>query len=84
MTTVIDTPEGMQYVRILTVAHALTLEINTGMKMSRGISALKVAKRDGLTTHSRKPAALRDVVAVLQEINPDYVPDKRMEEAMLK
>jgi len=74
MTTVIDTPEGMAFVRMLNIAHSLAFEINVpGMKMSR-FSALKVAKADGLTKASRKPAALRDVVAAMKVANPDYEP----------
>ena len=70
--TVIDTPEGMAFVRVLTMAHALAFEINVpGMKMTR-FSALKAAKQAGYTKASRKPAALRDLVGVLKEMNPSY------------
>jgi hypothetical protein len=75
MTTVIDTPEGINMYRMLTLAHSLAFEINyPGMKMTR-VSALKVAKADGLTKASRKPAALRDVIAAIQAVNPEYVPE---------
>jgi hypothetical protein len=83
MTTIIDTPEGINMARLLTIAHSLAFEAVTGMKMTR-ISALKVAKADGLTKASRKPAALRDVVAHIQSINPAYEPSKQMLEAMSK
>jgi hypothetical protein len=83
MTTIIDTPEGINMARLLVIAHSLAFEANTGMKMTR-ISALKVAKADGLTKASRKPAALRDVVAHIQSIDPTYEPTKQMLEAMGK
>lgn len=82
-TIVIDTPDGIYMYRLLSIAHSLAFEIKTGMKMSR-ISALKVAKADGLTKASRKPAALRDVVAAIQERNPDYEPSGQILEAMTK
>lgn len=80
---IIDTPEGINMYRMLTIAHSLAFEISTSMKMSR-ISALKTAKADGLTKASRKPAALRDVVAHIQSINPAYEPSKQILEAMSK
>jgi hypothetical protein len=82
MTTVIDTPEGMEYVRLLTIASSLAFEINVpGMKMSR-ISALKAAKQSGYTKASRKPAALRDVVALMKVANPGWEPSGTIERAL--
>jgi uncharacterized protein with FMN-binding domain len=82
-TIVIDTPDGIYMYRLLSIAHSLAFEIKTGMKMSR-ISALKVARADGITKSNRKPAALRDVVAHIQSLNPDYVPEGQIKEALSK
>jgi hypothetical protein len=80
--TVIDTPEGIQYFRMLSMAHALAFEINVpGMKMSR-VSALKAARADGITKSNRKPQALRDVVAALKQVNPDFEPGDTIQKAL--
>ena len=42
--TVIDTPQGMERFRMAALICALQIEVKTGMKMSRGISGLKIAK----------------------------------------
>lgn len=80
-TIVIDTPEGINMYRLLTIAHSLAFEAKTGMKMSR-ISALKVARQEGYTKSNRKPAALRDVIAVIQSYDPDYEPTQMMKEVL--
>jgi hypothetical protein len=67
-----DTPEKVAMVRLLTIAHGLATEINTGMKMTR-VSVLTVAQRDGLTVKRTKKGALRDVVKALKAARPDYV-----------
>lgn len=78
---VIDTPEGINMYRLLTIAHALAFEAKTGMKMTR-ISALKVARSEGYTKSNRKPAALRDVLSVIQAIDPTYEPTPMMKEVL--
>ena len=40
---VIDTPEGIQAFQLLRVRSALSIEVKTGMKLSRG-SVMKLAK----------------------------------------
>ena len=80
-TIVLDTDEQIYMFRLLSMAHSLAFEIRTGMKMSR-ISALKVARADGITKSNRKPAALRDVVAAIQARDPEYVPSKQIQEAL--
>lgn len=76
MTIVIDTPAGINQFRLLAIAHALALEVNTGMKASR-ISALSVAQRSGLTTKRTKKGALADVIAAIQEADPAFTVDER-------
>lgn len=57
-TMVIDTPEGIEHFRVCTLISALSIEVSTGMKMSRGISALAVAKRDYGCPKGTKKGAL--------------------------
>jgi hypothetical protein len=77
----ITTPEGIAFYRLLTVAHGLALEINTGMKMTRQ-SVLAVAQRDGLTVKRTKKGALRDVVKALKAAQPDYAESASVARAM--
>lgn len=72
MSIVIDTPEGIEYARLATFAHALALEINTGLKMSRGLSVLANAQRSGYTDKRTKKGALRDIIALQRELLPSY------------
>jgi len=55
------------FFRHMTLARGLAMEITTGMKMSRGVSAVKIAQQDGLTTKRTKKGALQDVVNYLRE-----------------
>lgn len=75
-TIIIDTPAGIAMFALLQLAHALALEINTGMKMGRG-SLVKVATARGLTDQRTKKGALRDVIAHIQQVNPEFVVDER-------
>jgi hypothetical protein len=82
-TIIIDTPEGIQTVRLLACIHALALEINIpGMKMSRGVSPLKAAQVSGWTKSRTKVVALRDCVEVMETVNPDYMPSNNVLGAM--
>jgi len=49
--------------RLLMLRRALKLEIETGMKMWRGVSIPQVLKADGITTASRKDKAYADLDA---------------------
>jgi hypothetical protein len=82
MTITVDTPEGIEMFRLLAIAHALSLEVNTGMKMSRGVSVLAVAQRDGLTVKRTKKGALKDVIAYIQRVDPEYQPSDTIIRAM--
>jgi len=46
MSIMIDTPEGIQFFRLVTVYHSLKLEVETGMKMTRSANPYAIAKRD--------------------------------------
>jgi len=87
MSVMIEGPEGVGMVRLLAIAHSLALEINTGMKMSRGLSPLAVAQRDGITSKRTKKGALRDVVAAIKQAHidqgrPAYEPSSVIVRAM--
>jgi hypothetical protein len=49
--------------RLLMLRRALKLEVETGMKMWRGVSIVKVLQADGITTANRKRAAYADLDA---------------------
>lgn len=68
-TIVIDTPEGIAFVQLLAVRSGLRMEIATGMKMSRGVSMLKVANRICGTNFRRKEAALEHLNGLLMEFD---------------
>jgi len=51
--------------RLLMLRRALKLEIETGMKMWRGVSIPKVLQADGITTASRKDRAYADLDALI-------------------
>lgn len=51
-------------VMLISAESALALELNTGMKLSRGFSALKAAKHYGFTDKGTKHGALLDVVGL--------------------
>lgn len=83
MTIIIDTPEGIAIMRHISLVHALALQVNTGMKLSRGISAIKIAQQDGHTTKRTAKGALRDTVQRLREVYPEYEPSEGVARALL-
>lgn len=54
--------------RLLMLRRALKLEIETGMKMWRGVSIVKVLKADGITTATKKDKAYADLDALIVEL----------------
>lgn len=91
--TIIDTPEGMLMVGLLQHAHRLALEINTGMGFRQ--SSLAILRRldvtlDGgatyrpVTIKGTKKGALKDLVKLIKEINPDYTESDSIAKAMAK
>ena len=67
MSFVIDTPEGIALFRKMTVLRALKLEVNTGMKMTRGKSPLAIARQDYGVTSRTKVGAIAELEAQIQE-----------------
>jgi hypothetical protein len=61
--TIVLTGDQIPAYRLLMIRSALRLEINTGLKMWRGVSIVKVLKADGITTSSRKDKAYADLNA---------------------
>lgn len=67
---VADGPDGVSLFRLVTIKHALDLEIKTGMKLSRG-SILKIAN-DAMGTNFRtKKAAYAAICELLPNIDED-------------
>jgi hypothetical protein len=67
---VAEGPEGVALYRLLTIRRGLKLEIETGMKLSRGISTLAILQREGITAKRTKKGALADLEAYLAENYP--------------
>ena len=61
-TIIIDTPDGIAHMRFVTVISALNIEVKTGMKMSRGVSALKIAQADYGCKARTKAGALAEML----------------------
>jgi hypothetical protein len=67
MSICIDTPEGIAAYAALARYHALSLEVRTGMKMSRGINVAAIIRRETGLTATRKATLLADYAAWLSE-----------------
>jgi len=63
--TIIDTPEGIEAYRCLALYSALKLEVKTGMKMSRGISTLKILQQQYGIAAKTKAGALAEWHGIL-------------------
>jgi hypothetical protein len=84
MATIIDTPQGIAAFRMLQLVHALALEINTGMKLSRVANIMVAAAQRGYAGPSRgtkvnKVAALKWAV---EQMGADYVPSSTVTRAL--
>ena len=58
---ILDTPEQIAVARFLTVRSGLRLQVRTGMKLSRGRSAIQIAREAGWTTKRTAKGALDDL-----------------------
>lgn len=57
---------------LVTIIAGLTIEIGTGMKVSRGVSPIEALKRDfGFTGRQKKPA-LKHAIAEMKKLDPTY------------
>lgn len=68
---ILDTPEQIEMARFLTVRAALRLQVRTGMKLSRGRSAIQIAQRSGWTTKRTAKGALADMNDIAESIGMD-------------
>lgn len=53
---ILDTPEQIAAARVITLAHGIALEINTGMRMSSRYSSVQVANGMGFPGRQKKAA----------------------------
>lgn len=70
---VIDTPDGIAFFRLLQLRGALRIEINTGMRNSRG-SVLAAVNQQFGTSFKRKQAALdylNELIETIQKKQTD-------------
>jgi hypothetical protein len=70
--------------RHLALAHALALEINTGIKVSRSYSPMLLAKAQCDSAKRTKKGVLRDYVKWVQTWYPEYQPSDSLKKAMTK
>jgi hypothetical protein len=80
---VITGEANIRFAHVLTMAHALALEINTGMTNSHG-SVLNAARAQGLTVKRTKRGALADIVKALKTMRADYAPGASITRALGK
>lgn len=82
----IEGPENVKVAALISLAHALVLEISTGMKVSNRSNLLHTAINQGVVPNDgskpRKKSILRMTVAKIQESWPEYEPNLRMRKAM--
>lgn len=77
------TGAGIDAFQVMRVAHALAIEINTGLKMSNG-SVMLLAKEYCGSSKRTKRGVLIDYIAWLKEVLPDYEPSASINQAMAK
>lgn len=82
MTTVL-TGDAITIYQDLRVAHALSIEINTGLKMSRG-SVMNLAKEYSGSSKRTKRGVLRDYVEWLKGVIPGWEIPPTIAKAMEK
>lgn len=61
------TGEHIGLYRLLTLKHAMQLEIKTGMKASRGFNPFKIARDEFGITAKKKELVLEQYLAILRE-----------------
>lgn len=83
---VISGADNMAKFRALQIVHALALEVGTGMQISRGGSALKAAKMQGIVPQNcrTKKAALVLAVEHMKTLDPGYEPKGSVKLALSK
>lgn len=82
MATVL-TGAAIDVFQLIRVAHALSVEINTGLKMSRG-SVMNLAKKYCGSSKRTKRGVLIDYVAYLNKVIPGWDVPMTIHEAMAK
>lgn len=78
------TPGAVAMYHLLSMTHALALEINTGMAMHSGVSLIKQAKKLNLTSKQTKRGVLGDLVAAIKKVDPNYAPSASVTKALAK
>lgn len=84
---IIEGKENVRKFTLLQVAHALSLEIVTGMKISSRGSALDAARIQGVIPKGKrttKHAALVATIDAIKELVPDYEPSASIKRALAK
>lgn len=83
---IIEGEANIRLAALITLAHALVLEIRTGMRVSSRSNLLHAAISQGVVPNDgskpRKKSILRLTVAKIKEARPDYEPSPMMLDAM--
>lgn len=66
MSFVIDTPEGINAYRMLTLRRGLMLEISTGLKLSRGRTCYSIIKSE-YNLRGNRDSVLRQFEAIMAD-----------------
>lgn len=80
-------PDATRFFTLVSLASALALEINTGLKISRHGSALDAAKIQGIIPKGKRgnyKTALTLTIDAIKEMRPDYTPNPSVRRAMDK
>lgn len=85
---IITGKEDIRVAALLTLAHAIVLEMTTGMKPTRNFSALNVARYHGLVpddgSKPQKKKLLRLTVQAIREAKPGWEPSEYIAKALTK
>jgi uncharacterized protein YbbC (DUF1343 family) len=85
--TIVTGKADIRVTALLTLAHGIVLEMETGMKPTRNFSALNIARSHGLVTEGTKPQKkklLRLVVQAIREAQPGWEPSAHLAKALAK
>lgn len=65
MSIIADTPQSIRFFSLLSIRGRLSIEVNTGMRVSNRVSTLAAAKRNFGVVSNTKKGALAEVEAMV-------------------
>lgn len=70
--------ETREKVVLVTIIYGLTIELGTGMKVSRGVQPLQALKRNYPDFRGNKRKGLQFAVDAMRLLDPEYQPSKQV------